>query len=50
MVAPLNLEELNHPSPRDLVLLTQKLHWMLGIRQVGIKGRDVVGDDIHGRL
>jgi hypothetical protein len=50
MAAPLNLEEVNHPMPCDSVLLTQNLHWMLRIRQVGIEEHDVVNHDIHGRL
>jgi hypothetical protein len=29
MMAPLILLEANCPSPRDSVLLTQKVHWML---------------------
>jgi hypothetical protein len=29
MTAQLNLMEVNHPLPRDSVLLAQKLHWML---------------------
>jgi hypothetical protein len=33
--------------PRDSVLLTQNLHWMLWIRQVGIEWRDIVDNDIH---
>jgi hypothetical protein len=46
MTAPLNLVEENHLSPHDSVLLTQKLHWMLWIRQVGIERRDIISDDI----
>jgi hypothetical protein len=29
MAIPLNVEESNRLTPRDLVLLTQNLHWML---------------------
>jgi hypothetical protein len=47
MMAPLNLEEFNRPMPRDSVLLTQNLHWMLQIRHVSIEGCDVVDIDIH---
>jgi hypothetical protein len=50
MMAPLNLVEANHPLPRESVLLTQKLHWMLWIRQVGIERHDIVNDNISGRL
>jgi hypothetical protein len=32
ITAPLNLVEVNNPSPRNSVLLTQNLHWMLWIR------------------
>jgi hypothetical protein len=49
-MAPLNLIELNRLPPRDSVLLIQKLHWMLGIGQVGIERRDIINDDISGRL
>jgi hypothetical protein len=38
MAAPLNLEELNHLTSRDSVLLIQNLHWVLRIRHVGIEG------------
>jgi hypothetical protein len=31
MVTPSNLVEVNHPSPHDPVLLTQQLHWKLGV-------------------
>jgi hypothetical protein len=50
MMAPLNLIESNCPSPHDSVLLTQKLHWMLWIRQVGIERRNIINDDIRGWL
>jgi hypothetical protein len=50
IMAPLNLIKSNRPSPHDSVLLTQKLHWMLWIEQVGIKRRDIVNNDIDGRL
>jgi hypothetical protein len=50
MMAPLNLVEGNHPSPHDSVLLTQKLHWMLWIRQVSIKRRNIINDNISGWL
>jgi hypothetical protein len=50
MTAPLNPEEANHLLPHDPVLLTQKPHWMLRIRQVGIEGRDIIDNDIHGWL
>jgi hypothetical protein len=50
MIAPLNLVESNRPPPHDLVLLTQKLHWMLWIRQVGVERRDIVNDNISGWL
>jgi hypothetical protein len=50
MTAPLNLIESDHPSPHDSVLLTQKLHWMLWIGQVGIKRHDIINNDIGGRL
>jgi hypothetical protein len=50
MMAPLNLIESNHPSPHDSVLLTQKLHWMLWIGQIGIKRRNIVNNDNGGRL
>jgi hypothetical protein len=43
-------EESNRSTPRDSVLLTQNLHWMLWIRQVSIKGRGIVDNDIHKRL
>jgi hypothetical protein len=50
MTAPLNLEEVNHPSPHDLVILTQKLHWILRIRQIGIERRDIINNDIDRQL
>jgi hypothetical protein len=50
MMASMNLVEVNRPSPRDSVLLTQKLHWMLWIRQDGIERRDIINDDINGQL
>jgi hypothetical protein len=50
VTAPLNLEELNHLTPCDSVLLTQNLYWMLQIRQVSIEGRDIIDNDIHGWL
>jgi hypothetical protein len=50
MTAPPNLVEANHPLPHESVLLTQKLHWMLWIRQVGIERHDIVNDNISGRL
>jgi hypothetical protein len=46
MTYPLNLIDSNHPSPHDSVLLTQKLHLMLWIGQVGIKSCDIINDDI----
>jgi hypothetical protein len=49
-MAPLNLIELNRLSPHDAVLLTQKLHWVLWIGQVGIERRDIGDNDISGRL
>jgi hypothetical protein len=49
-MAPLNLEESNHLTPRDSVLLIQNLHWMLWTRQVNIEGHDVIDNHIHGRL
>jgi hypothetical protein len=48
MMPLVNLVEVNHLSPRDSVLLTQKLHWMLWIRQVGIKRHDIINDNISG--
>jgi hypothetical protein len=50
MTASLNLVEVNRPSPHDSVLLTQKLHWMLGIGHVSIERRDIGNDDISGWL
>jgi hypothetical protein len=50
MVAPLNFEESNCSMPRDSVLLTQNLHWMLQIRQVGIDSCGIVNNDMHGPL
>jgi hypothetical protein len=46
MMAPLNLVELNHLSPHDTVMLTQKLYYMLWIRQVGIERRDIINDNV----
>jgi hypothetical protein len=37
-------------SPHDSVLMTQKLHWMLGIGHAGIERRDIINDDIGMRL
>jgi hypothetical protein len=50
MTTPLNLAELNHSSPHDSVLLTQKLRWMLQIRQVSIERCDIINDNINGWL
>jgi hypothetical protein len=50
MTAPLNLVEANHLLPHDSVLLTQKLQWMLWIRQVGIERHDIVNDNVSGWL
>jgi hypothetical protein len=50
IMAPLNLIKSNRLSPHDSVLLTQKLHWMLWIEQVGIKRRDIINNDIGGWL
>jgi hypothetical protein len=47
MIAPLDLVESNRTSPHDSFLLTQKLHW---IRQVGIERRDIINDNVSGRL
>jgi hypothetical protein len=47
MAAPMNIEESNCLMPRDSVLLTQNLHWVLPIRQVSIERRDVINNDIH---
>jgi hypothetical protein len=37
IAAPLNFEESNHLTPRDSVLLTQYLDWVLRVRHVGIE-------------
>jgi hypothetical protein len=50
MTAPLNLVEINRLPPHDSVLLIQKLHWMLRIRQVSIERHDIVNDDVSGWL
>jgi hypothetical protein len=50
MTAPLNLIEMNHPPSYDSVLLTQKLHWMLWIRQVGFEKDGIIDDNIGGWL
>jgi hypothetical protein len=50
MTAPLNLVELNRPPPQDSVLLTQKLHWMLWIRQVDIETRNIINNNVSGWL
>jgi hypothetical protein len=50
MMAPLNLIEVNCPLPHDSILMTQKLHWMLGVGQVGIERCGIINNDIGGRL
>jgi hypothetical protein len=50
MMAPLNLIESNRPSPHDLVLLTQKLHWVFWIGQVDSERHDIIDNDISGWL
>jgi hypothetical protein len=37
-------------TAHDSNLLPQKLHWMLWIRQVGIKRHDITNDNISERL
>jgi hypothetical protein len=41
---------MNHTSPHDLVLLTQKLHRMLRVGQIGVNRCDIINDDIGGCL
>jgi hypothetical protein len=48
MAAPLNLIESNGLSSHDSILLTEKLHWMLRTRQVGIERHDIINNDIGG--
>jgi hypothetical protein len=50
MTAPQNLIELNRSLHHDSVLLTQKLQWMLWIRQVGFEWGDINNDNISRRL
>jgi hypothetical protein len=50
MATPLNLIEVNHPSPHDTILLTLQLHRMLGIGHIRLKRCDIVDDDIGGCL
>jgi hypothetical protein len=50
MMTPLNLIELNRSPPHDSVLLTQKLHWMLWVGQVGIDRCDIIDNNIGGWL
>jgi hypothetical protein len=46
MTAPLNLIESNRLLPNDAILLTQNLHWMLWIAQVGIE-RHAIGGQLQ---
>jgi hypothetical protein len=46
VMAPLNLIESNRLPPHDSIPLTQKLHLMLWIGQVGIERHDIINNDI----
>jgi hypothetical protein len=50
VVAPLYLQELDHFTPRDMILLIQDLDAVLGVRQVSLERCHFRKHDIHGCL
>jgi hypothetical protein len=50
MIAPLNLEELDHLVNRDTILLIQDLDGVLGICQICLERCHVRQYNIHGTL
>jgi hypothetical protein len=50
MVAPLNLEELNHPTPRGMTLLIQDLDQMLRVCQICLEWCHFWQYNVHGCL
>jgi hypothetical protein len=50
MSTPLILVKVNRPSLHDLILLTQQLHRVLGIGQIGLERCDIIDNDISGCL